>query len=178
MKFILFLEVMLICENVISAEAYKGPVDFYLYSYCNLNKECFISLSMENKTPYKISLISSFPDERLSPKNLEIFNAERYRELELKGNNVYQSKMPIRSTSKESSSLVSVDIEPSQKVFKKLSGIQNMFEMRDGEVYFVKYYLPFVDVYVDGDFVGTKSFRSNFSELAFPKDIKREIRKE
>lgn len=157
----------LLSHKAQSLEVVNSPIDIQLYSFCNINKECKVSISLVNRTPYDVKLNSYyFGRNKVLLANILAFEAEKYHELEISGKNVYKSQVVVKI--KNNKSLNSISFKPQEIKQYDLLDVENYFNFDVDKDYFVKFYIPHVSIYINDDFVGTTSIKSNFGYIVFP----------
>jgi hypothetical protein len=165
-KILCFIIVMIAFE-VQSVDVVNNPVDVRLHSFCTIEKECKISVTFINQTPYAVRFNSYYTQgDKISPSSILAFDAEKYNRLEVSGKRVYESQ--IVSTEKTKRRLGSINLEPYQTIFYELTEIEDYFNFDINKDYLVKLYIPHASVYVNNNFTGTISIKSNFGEITFP----------
>ncbi len=150
-----------------SLEVVNSPIDIQLYSFCNINKQCKVSISLVNRTPYEVKLNSYyFGHDKVQLANILAFEAEKYHELEISGKNVYKSQVVVKI--KSNKNLNTISFKPQERKQYDLLDVENYFNFDIDKDYLVKLYIPHVSTYINDDFVGTTSIRSNFGYIIFP----------
>lgn len=166
MKIIYFI-VAFASFGVLGVEVVNSPADIRLFCFCTIKQECRISISLTNTTSYDVKLNSHyFGRDSILNSSVLAFEAEKYHSLEVDGKDVYKSQITV--STKAGENLNSINLKPQQTKHYELVEIGSYFKFTPDTDYLVKLYIPHVSIYVDNEFVGTTSVKSNIGEVIFP----------
>ncbi len=149
----------------------SGPIDLFIYSFCLKTDKCEFFIKIENKTSYSIGLnTNQITEAGVDSSSIVVFDAEKYSLLEENSKDVYQALIPLKTAIPRQHKNIQkqeyvLQLEPYSKVEFKIKNVDELYKLDEGKLYIAKIFLPVVDIFINGEYVGFKTLKSNFSEF-------------
>lgn len=153
-----------------SALSSEGPIESFVYVYCETTTECVSYVTITNNTSYNLELESTrFQNNKLSPYSLDIYNARDFSTGKDINNIPYRKKLKplIRDTVRKS--MGRLTFKPFERKEFEIKQLHKLYNFDVKTRYKVQLAISLVDLKINTKKVNSIQIYSDLNNFSFPR---------